>query len=321
MRNKALGILVLIVGLSILSYSRPITCNPIWVPDLSVGGLWNTGTNIQMPFANVHIQINYMGQATFDIEMIGNFTILTNITQECMLAFAYPASWRDGSDQIAEMLFDITLDDSPLITWPLEIENASWIYIWEKDKFYQMSCAPDYIGFNVSLEADTNHTLEVRTSFRKMGDVLDIGYVCGTAWSFDGSTSETITMVVNQSTPLSQIAFYPPWNRTIINESFCSTAIWNLSFLDPWPMDGDYSPVDAVHSILETFETYTPPTTTTELPQSTSTTTTPTTTPAPPISTATPIIQQNAIGRFVIGVALGLAICVLTVVMFRIRRV
>ena len=124
-------------------------------------------------------------------------------------------------------------------------------------------------------------------------------------------------MVVNQSTPLSRILYYPPWNRTVTNETLCSTVVWDLAFLDPWPMTGDYRPPDAVAVLLETFETYTPPTPTTETTQITTTTTT---TTVPLTTTAPQTTSTDTLGRMVLGGALGLIICVVPVILWKTQK-
>ncbi|MGY5881927.1 MAG: hypothetical protein RTV31_16895, partial [Candidatus Thorarchaeota archaeon] len=61
------GFIALLLGISFFIGAEPVMGNPYYVPDLSVGGLWNNNTYIEMPFADVHIQIDYLGEATFEI--------------------------------------------------------------------------------------------------------------------------------------------------------------------------------------------------------------------------------------------------------------
>ncbi len=301
--------------------------NPIFVPDLSVGGLWNNNTYIEMPFADVHIQIDYLGEATFEITMVGNFTIQTNTTQDYTLAFAYPESWTEGFIFYHDQLFNITLDRNPVTTWPLHIVNASWITIWNDDTLYHMSCDPDFVGFNLSLQAHVNHSLVVRSSFTKMTDYLNLGYVCATALSFKGSTRERITIEVNQSTPLERSGFSPRTNFTLTNETLYKSAVWDLSYPDPIPYDGDYYPVDGVYAFLECFEEFIPPTTT---PATTTTETTTTETTHYPVSTTTTspapsstpsTSQPEILGPVFFLSSLGVTVILGTIVLVKTKKI
>ncbi len=315
------GFIAFLLGVSLFTGAEPVMGNPIFVPDLSVGGLWNNNTYIEMPFADVHIQIDYLGEATFEIAMVGNFTIRTNTTQDYALAFAYPESWTEGSIFHHEELFSITLDRNPIATWPLHLVNASWITMWGEDTFYILSARPDYVGFNLSLQAYVNHSLVVRSSFTKMTDYLNLGYVCGTALSFKGSTRERITIEVNQSTPLSRSGFSPGTNFTLINETLYKSAVWDLSFPDPIPWDGDYYPVDIVYAFLECFEEYIPPPTTT-------TTTTPEPTPSPisttttaPVPSPTPSsTQPDILGPVAFFGSFGVTVILGTIVLIKTKK-
>ncbi|MHA1951914.1 MAG: hypothetical protein ACXAAO_10485 [Candidatus Thorarchaeota archaeon] len=279
-RFRGLSIILLLSGLVFFSSPQPVFGNPYFVPDLSVGGLWNNNTFIEMPLADVHIQINYLGDATFEIAMIGNFTIWTNTTQDYSLAFAYPESWTEGFIFYSEQLFNISLDGNPVTTWPLYFENPSWITLWRERVLYHMSCYPDYVGFNLSLQADVNHSLVVRSSFTKMTNLLDLGYVCGTALSFRGPTQEKITFEVNQSKSFSRSSFYPNTNFSLVNETLYKRAVWDLFYPYPLPYDGNYYPVDMVNAYLYCFEDFTPTTVIETTPVTTySSTTTSTSTP------------------------------------------
>lgn len=183
MRWKTSAAIILLVGLTLSPGLPPTHGNPVIVPDSAVGSIWTNSTFIEMPYAEVLIQIDYLGHSVYHIDVSGNYTIKTNVTQQCAMAFAYPNSWNGGPDFDEEIPFNITLNGTLITTWPFEFENASWVQRWGTDKLYHMSCDPDFVGFNVSLEADINHTLRVTTSFVQTSSVpeIEIGYVSGTA--------------------------------------------------------------------------------------------------------------------------------------------
>jgi hypothetical protein len=295
-----------LAGISLFFSTPSIPANPYYVPDLSVGSLWNNNTYIAMPFAEVDIRIDYLGDATFEIAMKGNFTIRTNTTQEYALAFAYPASWTEGLSYNEEELFNVNLDGNSIPTYPLHFTNASWITIWEETKLYHMACYPDYVGFNLSLEADKNHSLVVESTFTKITTYLNLGYVCATALSFKESTRERVTVDVYLAKSLKLVSFSPSNNRTIINETLHASATWDLYYPEPRPYDGSYFPVDGINVFLECFENTTLPLTTT-----TNSTTTGVTN-----ETTTPTI----LGPLAISGILGVSFCVATIVFWKLKK-
>ncbi|MGY5880419.1 MAG: hypothetical protein RTV31_09210 [Candidatus Thorarchaeota archaeon] len=261
-----------------------------------------------MPNAEVLIQIDYLGQSIFDIDFVGEYTIQANKTQDCTLAYAYPNSWTEGLVYDDGDLFNITFDDTPISCWPIEFENSSWIRPWDYNKLYHISCDPQYIAFNVSFQADVNHTLNVNTEFRKTAvehGYLDISYVCGTAVSFEGCTRETITIEANAIVPLSSIRFAPLTNCTITNTTNGRVAVWELVYpADYWPV---YDPVDAVYTSLIPFENETLPST----PEETTYTTTEGTN-----ESATP----NILGPIAISGSIGLVFGVSTIVLWKSKK-
>ena len=308
LKHRAQCIIILLVGLSLFSSSPTIHANPYFVPDSSVGSLWTNSTSVQMPSADVLIQIDYLGQSIFDIDFVGEYTIQANETQECTLAYAYPNSWTEELIHSATSIFTITFDDTPVSCWPIEFENASWIQPWGYDKLYHISCDPQFVAFNVSFQADVNHTLNVNTEFRKTAvehGYLDIGYVCGTAVSFEGCTRETITIEVNAIVPLSRIGFAPSTNLTITNTTNGRVAVWELVYpVDYWPV---YDPVDAVYTSLIPFENETLPSTPEETTSTTTEGTNETTTP-------------NILGQLALPGIIGFGFCVATIVLWKLKR-
>ncbi|MHA2026914.1 MAG: hypothetical protein ACW98U_13525 [Candidatus Thorarchaeota archaeon] len=303
MKWNSIGVILLLVGIIILSPLKFVDGNPYILPDSAFGSLWSNSTFVEMPYAEVLLEIDYLGQSLCEIDVTGNYTLRTNETQECSLAFAYPSSWNGGFPHDEEIAFDITLNDTAVTTWSVEFENASWIRTYSGPLF-QLSCEPDFVGFNVSLSANTTYILGVETCFNSIltHDATFIAYVCGTATSFKGSVVETITVVVNELEPLSYIGFEPETNLTIMNNEVTTHATWELYYVPE--MSGFYFPVDVVYTYLVRYENDTMTTTpsTTTLVGSTTTTTT---TPADPSST-----QADMTPRIVIGGALGFSICV-----------
>ena len=309
LKFRSLSVVLLLIGLSIFSTAPSIQANPIFVADSSVGSVWTNSTNVEMPYADVHIQIDYQGQSVYDIEAAGEYTLRTNESQECALAFAFPSSWTEGLIFYMGDLFNITFDGVQVTTWSLDFENSSWIKPWGSNTWYQRACTPQFVAFNVSFQADVNHVLKVDTSFRKMKvdhEVFDISYVCGTAVSFKGCTRETITVVVKGSVPLSNITFSPFTNLTITNESETTVAVWELVFPAEYPVV--YNPVDAVYVRLTPFENETllttPEVTTSTTSNGTSETTIPT-----------------LIGPIAVSGGIGFVFCIAAIVLWKSKKV
>ncbi len=308
LKYKSLSVALLLIGLSLFSGTPSIHANPIYVADSSVGSIWTNSTNVQMPFADVHIQIDYKGQSVYDIEVAGEYTILTNESQECSLAFAFPSSWTEGLTFYSGDLFNITFGNIQVTTWSLDFENSSWIKPWGSNAWYQIACTPQFVAFNVSLQADVNHILKVETAFRKIKDdheIFDVSYVCGTAVSFKGCTRETITVVVKDSVPLSNITFSPFTNLTVTNESESTVAIWELVY--PAEYLTVYNPIDAVYITLEPFENETLLSTPEETISTTTEGTNETTTP-------------NILGPIAVSGAIGLVFGVSTIVLWKSKK-
>ena len=314
MRKKALSIIVLMVGLTLFSSNLSIQANPYWVPDSSVGSVWTNSTIVKMPCADVLIQIDYLGQSIFDIDFIGEYTIQSNETHECTLAYAFPNSWTEGFTCFNGDSLNITFDDNLVSTWPFDFENSSWIQAWGSNTLYHIGCDPQYVAFNVSVQADTNHTLRITTAYRKIADTLDylsISYVCGTALSFMGGTKETITMVVANAVSLSYIGFSPLTNLTVTNEGESTIAVWNLVY--PAEYLTVYDPVDAVYVNLEENEILA---TTSEISTSTTTEVTTSTTPEKLTGTTT----LDIFGLIGVSGGIGLVFFVATIVLWKSRR-
>ena len=183
----------------------------------------------------------------------------------------------------------------------------------------KITCEPLFVGFNVSFQADVKHTLKVNSAFTQIADdveYFDVSYICGTAVSFMGSTRETITIVVNDSVPLSYIGFNPSTNLTVTNESEYTVAAWDLVYpAEYWPV---YDPVESVHAVLKPFEnetlSTTPNVTITTTPEETPVTIT-TTPEETPENTS-----QDILGPIAISGVVGSILCVATIVIWKSKK-
>lgn len=309
LKYRALGIALLLIGLSLFSTPPSIHANPIYVADSSVGSVWTNNTNIEMPYADVHIQIDYQGQSVYDIEVVGEYTLATNESEMCALAFAFPSSWTEGLTFYTGNLFNITFDNIPVTTWSLDFENSSWIKPWGSTAWHLISCTPQFVAFNVSFQADVNHILKVETAFRKIKDdheAFSISYVCGTAVSFKGCTQETITVEVNEIVPLSYTGFSPQINLSVANVSTGRIAVWELVY--PAEYTTVYDPINAVYIGLEPFENETIFLT----PENTTSTTT---------NETSDILQSDFLGPIAVSGAIVSVLCIATIVLWKSKKI
>ena len=206
-------VLALVISFQFLLLPQTAVANPLVIGDTGIGGLYANCTHVQLPDADVNIHIKYLGESTFDVSVTGRFTVFSNVSQTSMLAFAYPASWAENDPSDLNETFDIlqfniAFDGVQLTTWNFEWENASWIpevdYRWDI-----LSLQPAYVGFNIELESNTNHTLDVATHFRRTTDRdrYILSYIYASAQTFEGYVTETITIVVEEYVPLLEVKF------------------------------------------------------------------------------------------------------------------
>ncbi|MHA2146242.1 MAG: hypothetical protein ACXAB0_12395 [Candidatus Thorarchaeota archaeon] len=61
MKWNSIGVILLLVGIIILSPLKFVDGNPYILPDSAFGSLWSNSTFVEMPYAEVLLEIDYLG--------------------------------------------------------------------------------------------------------------------------------------------------------------------------------------------------------------------------------------------------------------------
>jgi hypothetical protein len=194
-----------------------------------MSGMYTSDPILEMPSANVSIHIVEVGTKYYSIDIEGTYLITASELRNSSLAFVYPSSW-DILDFNGEQNFTITLDGEDVsynLTTFEEIENSFGI---ERPHMGLPHEDLSFAQFNTTLEPDTNHILEVETSFNQSGDTdhYAIYYYFGSATSFSGDTHEIISVVIEQQTLPVELNLNPEDGLTITSTGYYTEAQWDF---------------------------------------------------------------------------------------------
>jgi hypothetical protein len=257
-KSLSLAIIIILSTLLLVSVSIP-SCSAnyanwgiIWE-----GSSFHNGTHINMPFADVYINITRTTSVIY-VSMDSEFHIDTNTTQNATLAFVYPsisgerflseASDTNGNPSMHiyanDTLYDYTVfnyDDVVANGYPVDFVTYPFIH-----------SDTEFAVFNIELIANTTMTLSTVSNVNYITnlDLFEYYYIVGSARTFEGHTMERVHFHVVEEVPFSRVSFYPNESLSVIENNKITDATWEFNVTefsyDTVGFHGYYEPLQAI---------------------------------------------------------------------------
>ncbi len=232
-RSEAFTMLLVVsVGLLLPNVViREVAADIAIVSYVNEGVVISSNNETMMPTANVSIKALVTGSFTYDVTSNCTFSVISNSTLNCSVAFAYPRAYLS--------MGPTTLYDSSLAVYVDSVQTShvnlngtdlqTGFQTNLSDILSLQECS--FAVFNVTLNADEACTVQVDQTLRLVSTYysFNFNYAIGTGRYWAGNTSETVRIEVEDRAGLLGLTFYPQPNRTENPVESTSVALWSCS--------------------------------------------------------------------------------------------
>ncbi len=228
------GKLILILSMIILTITmcpNTVHANPLLISEMSDSALFNNGTFVCMPQADVEINITRKSSDIL-VNLTGLYQIYTNQTQNTTIAFVYPDLLLTSSDSVSEMV--LTVNDTLTEYSTLSADEFDALGFSDDMSIYTALVA-NYACFNMSLIANTTSILKVVSNSRiplTGANYWNYYYIFGSARSFSGDTSERIHIHLIEEVRFLDTRFSPDDYLSITESGLITDAVWEFNVSD-----------------------------------------------------------------------------------------
>jgi hypothetical protein len=195
------------------------------------GVVISSNNETMMPTANVSIKALVTGSFAYDVTSNCTFSVISNSTLNCSVAFAYPRAYLS--------MGPTTLYDSSLTVYVDSVQTSHVDLNWTDLQTGFQTNLSDIWGleecsfavFNITLNADEACTVQVDQTLHLVSSyyTFDFKYAIGTGRYWAGNTSETVRIEVEDRAGLLGLTFYPQPNRTENPAESTTVAVWSCS--------------------------------------------------------------------------------------------
>jgi hypothetical protein len=238
-RNKDVSAFVLVVLIVAVIYSNAI---PQCVADIymtkstATGGAFASNSSVEMPRAEVWINLTAQRDHPHQISILGEFSIISNVTLNATLAFVYPKDWDFIVSQSSDFSYSIFLDE-----FQIPVRIMSWLDFASKFGYNETDgewmASVDYAVCNTTLLEDQTTLLKVEITFtvdveNGYFNAYSLQYVVGSARSFAGNTHQTINVRIEDDYLFSDIRFFPDHHLENSTQGNIIRATWDFHIQD-----------------------------------------------------------------------------------------
>ncbi|RDE15053.1 MAG: hypothetical protein C4K48_05085 [Candidatus Thorarchaeota archaeon] len=242
----ALLLAISLLSLTVVSIEIP-TCdaNIGNVAMMQEGSTFHNGTDINMPYADVSINITRLIDCA-TVNMTAVFAVYSNITQNATLAFMYPSFNRIGivynstdvsgnpisfqTNGTMQIIANATIMNYTIVFWDDFIESG-----FIDDFLYHAPFVHPFADFAVfDLELTANTTLIFTVVSDSVYILTDIDlfqyyYIVGSARTFIGDTHEKIHLRLIEHAAFLETEFSPNETLTVSQDGIITEAIWEFN--------------------------------------------------------------------------------------------
>jgi hypothetical protein len=227
-----IGCLLLLVDIALFNSIVPTVKSDIAIIGANREGITaHNGTSIEMPRADVEINITVTDSLGIEVRLDGNYTLVSEISQNVTVAFVYPKNPLQPPDEEPSDGYEIYVDG----------EKTEYILLmWEELDFEDMDSEVNFTGnwvfdayfaaFDVCLKNGTITKIGVKHNIIGAGGMhyYSYAYIVGSARTFEGTTRQTVDIRVVENAPPLNISFDPKDNLTIWEGDSYTHANWDF---------------------------------------------------------------------------------------------
>ncbi|MBN2229122.1 MAG: hypothetical protein JW779_05970 [Candidatus Thorarchaeota archaeon] len=215
----------------------PVKANPVVIGLIrSEYGTITNGTLVSMPFANVRADI-VRAQNEINVQMEGNYTITTNLSQNATLGFAFPKNQSLIEDFTMQIYMNSTLVSHQIFGWD-DFEMQAVFSNCTVDDYLTVYWA-SFAIFNFELIGNATYIMNVNSTmttgiafyegYETLGNEYWYEYIVASANTFNGSTIETVTFSIYDEPDFDSKSYIPDEYLTVSDYDDYSEAIWHFN--------------------------------------------------------------------------------------------